>query len=310
MKKLLLLGCMLLSTTASMAQFGRMRMQKEPAENYELKTADGHVTMVIDAANGARIMSLKWDTLEVISQNPAPNMYGSTFWTSPQKEWNWPPVREHDMGRYTVEQKDGKIIMTSGLSERFPLRIRKTFSVVDEGYFAITYSITNEGTEERKVAPWEVTRVPGEGTIAFAAPADSIWPAGLMNFQQNKSEARYDIDKVDKQRKINANGQPTVSSRKGKGWEVKEGDYLEILTRKPFFDGMSYLRYTNKGLQLIKRFPDLKAGQAAPGEDEIQVYVHQDALYCELEEQGPYTLLKPGETLDWTVYWKLLLIVP
>ncbi len=289
MRKVLLAGCLLALTTTTMAQFGRMRFQKEPAENYELKTKSGHVTMVIDAANGARIMSLKWDSTEVISQNPAPNMYGSTFWTSPQKEWNWPPVREHDMGRYTVEQKDGKLIMTSGLSERFPLRIRKTFSVVDEVYFAITYSITNEGSEERRVAPWEVTRVPGEGTIAFCAPVDSIWPAGLMDFKQFGKEARYNIDKMDKQRKINANGAPTNAT----------------IGQKPFYDGMSWLRYSNKGLQLIKRFPDLKAGEAAPGEDEIQVYVHQDALYCELEEQGPYTLLKPGESLDWTVYWHL-----
>lgn len=297
MKKIFLLGCLLLTSVASMAQFGFRRIQKEPAENYELKTESGRVTMVIDAANGARIMSLKFDTLEVLSQNPAPNMYGSTFWTSPQKEWNWPPVREHDMGRYTVEQKDGKIIMTSGLSERFPLRIRKTFSVVDEEYFAIAYSITNEGTEERRVAPWEVTRVPGEGTISFDAPVDSIWPAGLMDFKVDKdaakygkNEVRYDIDKVDKQRKINANGQAWTTG-----------------SDKQIYKGMSWLKYRNKGLVLTKYFPDLKAGEAAPGEDEIQVYVHQDALYCELEEQGPYTLLKPGESLNWTVYWHLTL---
>jgi len=286
---MLLFGCLFASSIVSMAQFGPMRIPKEPAENYELKTANGQATMVIDAANGARIMSLKFDTLEVLSQNPSPNMYGSTFWTSPQKEWNWPPVREHDMGRYTVEQKDGKIIMTSGLSERFPLRIRKTFSVVDKVYFAITYSITNEGSAERKVAPWEVTRVPGEGTISFDAPVDSIWPAGLMNFQQDKNISKFDIDKVAKQRKINANGQPV-----GKA------------SNKQIYKGMSWLKFNNpQGLVLTKYFPDLKAGEAAPGEDEIQVYVHQDALYCELEEQGPYTLLKPGESLDWTVIWHL-----
>lgn len=288
MKKNFLLGCLLLTTMTGMAQFGPRPMQKEPAENYELKNKYG-VTMVIDAANGARIMSLKVDTLEVLSQNPAPNMYGSTFWTSPQKEWNWPPVREHDMGRYAVEQKDGKIIMTSGLSERFPLRIRKTFSVVDDLYFAITYTITNEGTDERRVAPWEVTRVPGEGTISFAAPVDSIWPAGLMDFKQDKDEAIYDIDKVDRQRKINANGHPLTAG-----------------SDRQICKGKSWLRYRNNGLALTKYFPDMKAGEAAPGEDEIQVYVHQGALYCEIEEQGPYTLLKPGESLDWTVYWHLV----
>lgn len=287
MRKILLTGSLTLVCVACMAQFGRRSMPMNPAENYELKACDGRAVMVVDAANGARIMSLKWDTTEVLSQNPAPNMYGSTFWTSPQKEWNWPPVREHDMGRYTVEQKEGKIIMTSGLSERFPLRIRKAFSVLDKSWFSITYTITNEGTEERRVAPWEVTRVPGEGNISFETPVDSIWPGGLMNFRQEGTKAVYDIDKVDRQRKINANG---AAVHTGKGL---------------FYDGMSSLTYSAKGLVLVKRFPDLKPGEAAPGEDEIQVYIHQNALYCELEEQGPYTLLKPGESLDWTVVWQL-----
>ncbi|MCQ2213525.1 MAG: hypothetical protein MJZ36_07800 [Bacteroidaceae bacterium] len=273
MKKLSFLALLLLVSMSSMAQWGRMRTPKEPAKNYELKI--GKMTMVIDAANGARIMSLKYDTTEVISQNPAPNMYGSTFWTSPQKEWNWPPVREHDMARYTVEQKDGKIIMTSPLSEKIPLRIRKAFSTdKKEGSIVITYTIINEGTIDRSVAPWEVTRVPGEGTVIFEAPADSVWPAGLMAFKQDGKNSKYTIDSSENQRKINANGT---------GW----------------------LRYENKGLQLLKLFPDLKAGQAAPGEDEIQLYVHQGKLYCELEEQGAYTLLHPGESLNWTVRWIL-----
>lgn len=258
-----------------------MRMPKEPAENYELRA--GRATMVIDAANGARIMSLKMDTTELLSQNPMPNMYGSTFWTSPQKEWNWPPVREHDMGRYAVEQKqDGSLLMTSQVPERIPLRIAKEFRVQGDS-FVITYSIKNMGTEARSVAPWEVTRVNGRGEIAFRA--DSIWPAGLMDFQPAADgELRYSIDQQDKQRKINANGRPMAGEEE------------------------SYLTFRTDRLQLTKRFPNLLDGQAAPGEDEIQVYVHQQALYCELEEQGPYTLLQPGQELQWTVSWELTMI--
>lgn len=281
---------MLMISASCLAQFPRMGIPKNPAENYELKTSDGKAVMVIDAANGARILSLKWENNEVLSQNPAPNMYGSTFWTSPQKEWNWPPVYEHDMGKYSVEQKNGEIIMTSGLSERFPLRIRKRFSIRDKQFFSITYSITNEGKEARKVAPWEVTRVPGEGKIYFNAPVDSIWPSSLMNFKQEKNYAVFEIDKVDKQRKINVNGSPEKLGKK----------------TKAFYQNMSYLMYSNKGLRLIKRFPDLKSGEAAPGEDEIQVYLHQNSMYCELEEQGAYTLLQPGESLNWTVIWQVL----
>jgi len=267
-------------------QFGGMRFQKAPAENYELTTCGGHAKMVIDAANGARIMSLKWDSLEVLSQIPAPNMYGSTFWTSPQKEWNWPPVREHDMGKYTVEQQDGKIIMTGSVPERIKLRMKKTFSVAEDDMFCIKYSIINEGTEDRKVAPWEVTRVPGEGEISFNAKAETIWPAGLMSFVQDGQRSVFNIDKADTQRKINANGEPAQKAGK-------------------VSDGMSFLSYANKGLVLTKFFQDLKEGEAAPGEDEIQVYVHQGSLYCEIENQGAYTLLHPGESLEWTVYWLL-----
>jgi len=262
-----------------MAQWGPRRPAKQPAENYELKTKDGHATMVIDAANGARIMSLKWDSTEVISQNPSPNMYGSTFWTSPQKEWNWPPVPEHDMGKYTVEKQGDSYVMTSELSAKIPLRIKKAFSVKGD-QFVIAYTIINEGETDRSVAPWEVTRVPGEGTISFKADVDKIWPAGLMDFKDVKGVATFNIDKVAKQRKINANG-------------------------KGMKKGLSYLRYENNGLVLEKTFPDLKDGEAAPGEDEIQVYVHDNALYCELEEQGAYKLLKPGESLEWVVSWRL-----
>lgn len=273
MKIKALLSLFLLAATTCSAQF-RRPMPLNEGEYYDLKV--GKASMRIDAANGARIISLKHDTTEVISQNPMPNMYGSTFWTSPQKEWNWPPVREHDIMRYSVEKNGDKLLMTSQLSEKIPLRIKKCFSVDEtEQCFVITYSIVNESAEDRKVAPWEITRVPAEGTIFFIAPMESITPAGLMNFVDKNGVKYYEIDQSEKQRKINADG---------KGW----------------------LGYENKGLVLIKRFEDLNASQPAPDEGEIQVYVHNGKVYVELEEQGAYTNLRPGEQLDWTVRWYLV----
>ncbi len=272
MKIKTLLSLFLLAATICNAQF-RRPMPLNKGEYYDLKV--GQTSMRIDAANGARIISLKYDSTEVISQNPMPNMYGSTFWTSPQKEWNWPPVREHDIMRYCVERSGDKLLMTSQQSEKIPLRIKKCFSVDEkDGCFVITYSIINESAEDRKVAPWEITRVPAEGTIFFNAPMESITPAGLMNFVEKDGLKCYEIDQSDKQRKINADG---------KGW----------------------LGYENKGLVLIKRFDDLNASQPAPDEGEIQVYVHNGKVYVELEEQGAYTNLRPGEQLDWTVRWYL-----
>ena len=151
---------------------------------YTLK--NGKTTMVIDAAKGAKILSLKYGDQEVISQLRWPEAFGSTFWTSPQKEWNWPPVPEYDKRPYQVEEKNGVLSMTSEVSERLKFRIRKSF-VVDEKSeaFVITYSIINEGNEARKVAPWEITRVQNEGgLIFFEAPVEGIKPAGMMNFKE------------------------------------------------------------------------------------------------------------------------------
>jgi hypothetical protein len=95
-----------------------------------------------------------------------------------------------------------------------------------------------------------------------------------MTFESKNNVAWYRTDEAPQNRKVNANGT---------GW----------------------LSYTANGLKLTKIFQDLKPGEAAPGEAEIQVYVNRGKTYIELESQGAYTLLLPGEQLHWTVRWYL-----
>ena len=243
---------------------------------YTLKC--GNVSMTIDAAKGGKILSFKYGDQEVISQLRWPESFGSTFWTSPQKEWYWPPVPEYDKKPYQVEEKDGVLTMTSEVNEKLKFRIRKVFAVDEPNQaIAITYSIINASDEMRKVAPWEITRVQNEGgLIFFEAPVDSIWPAGLMNFKEANDISCYEPDEANENRKVNADG---------KGW-------------------LAYLN-KEKSLLLVKQFEDLVAGQPAPDEAEIQVYVNRGKTYIELESQGAYTTLQPGEELNWTVRWYL-----
>ena len=245
-----------------------------PSDPHTLKC--GHQTMTIDAGKGGKILSLKYDDQEVISQSRFPESFGSTFWTSPQKEWNWPPVPEFDKQAYTVAEKDGHLIMTSPVSNRLGFRIRKAFATNEkDGAFVITYSIINESNDTRKVAPWEITRVTNDGgVIFFKAKAESVWPAGLMNFKDAHGAAWYTPDETNENRKVNA-------------------------------DGAGWLAYANKGLLLLKKFDDLKPDAPAPGEAEIQVYVNRGKTYIELESQGAYTTLQPKEQLSWTVRWYL-----
>ena len=242
-----------------------------PSPLREMKT--GPLSAIIDTGAGGKILSLKYHDTEIISQSKMPESFGSTFWTSPQKEWNWPPVQEFDKYPYDIDEDGSTLTITSSVSSRLGLRVRKQFTTNDKDHSLIVrYSIINAGDKARKVAPWEITRVPNEGLIFFEAPIEKITPAQLMNFTSSEGIAWYTTDTANENRKINADG---------KGW----------------------LAYLNKGLVLVKRFDDLKAGQEAPGEAEVQVYVNRGKTYIELESQGEYTSLAPGEQLTWTVKW-------
>lgn len=238
---------------------------------------NGNLTMTINPDKGGKILSLKYQDQEVLSQSRWPESFGSTFWTSPQKEWNWPPVPEFDKQPYTIQKKeDNRLTITSSISQRLGLRVGKDFQTdKKDGAFVITYSIKNEDKEPRRVAPWEITRVPNaDGQILFEA-VDSIWPAGLISFEQANGAVWYKTDEAPQNRKVNADA---------RGW----------------------LAYAADGLLLVKRFQDLKNNEPAPGEAEVQVYVNRGKSYIELESQGAYTLLQPGESLQWTVRWYLM----
>lgn len=247
--------------------------QNQEEQKYFINVGNLHMMI---SENGGKILSLKYDETEVISQLRWPESFGSTFWTSPQREWNWPPVSEFDKQPYTVEQNDDAIVMTSQPSSRLGLQVSKKFTTDKQRKaIVITYSIKNVTDTIRSVAPWEITRVPNSGLIFFDASKESISPANLLPFQFAHNAAWYQADAINENRKINADG---------KGW----------------------LAYANNGLLLVKQFTDLDVSQPAPGEAEVQVYVNRGTTYIELESQGAYTALNPGQQLSWTVCWYLL----
>ena len=285
----------LLGTTALSAQ----TVQKLDDEKYVLSVQD--LSMTVDAGHGGKILSFKLGEQEVLAQNPAaapqpapqgegqprrrffnPNSYGSTFWTSPQAEWNWPPVPEYDNLPYTAEIKDGPVkvadvilpaLFLQGQVSKYGYRVCKAFTVDPSDLaFVITYSIVNESGETRKIAPWQISRVPNGGFLEFDAKPEGVTPADLMKVTFAEGLATLEVDVADHNRKINVDG---------KGW----------------------LNFRDKGLVLTQRFPDIAQEAAAPGEAEIQVYIDARKSFVEIEAQGPYTDLKPGANLDWTVRW-------
>ena len=272
MKRILLplLASLCLGSAVASAQ----AIQALEDEKYSISAGD--VTLVVDAAHGAKILSYKLGEAEVLNQGRFPNSFGSTFWTSPQSEWNWPPVAEYDTKPFTAEIRDGALLLT-GEKSRFGYSVRKRiWADPADGAIVITYTIVNESGEVRQVAPWEISRVPNGGLLFFQAKA--VEPANNMAglpFTFEKKAAWYIMDEARENRKINADG---------RGW----------------------LAFFNNGLLFVKKFQDLKAGEAAPAEAEIQIYANPGKTFVEVEEQGPYTTLQPGASVDWTVRWYLV----
>jgi hypothetical protein len=206
-----------------------------------------------------------------------PNSFGSTFWTSPQSEWNWPPVAEYDRKAFKAEVNGNVLVLTGEKSERFGYRVRKEFTAdAKNNSISIKYTIINESGETRKVAPWEISRVPNGGILFFdakeATPANNMKG---MDFKFEQKAAWFTLDQDKENRKINADG---------KGW----------------------LAFSDNGLLFVKKFQDLKAGEEAPAEAEIQIFANPGKTFVEIEEQGAYTTLAAGEELDWTVTWYLV----
>ncbi|MBR6538598.1 MAG: hypothetical protein IKT76_01905 [Bacteroides sp.] len=236
----------------------------------------GHVTLTVDAQKGGKIVSYKYDDKEILSQTRTPNSFGSTFWTSPQSEWNWPPVPEYDTKPFKAEINGNTLVLTGDKSARFGYRVRKEFTTdKKDNAIVITYTIINESGETRKVAPWEISRVTNGGILFF--DAKEVTPANNMvglPFVYEKKAAWYTLDENRANRKINADG---------KGW----------------------LAFCDKGLLFVKKFPDLKPTEPAPAEAEIQIYANPGKTFVEIEEQGAYTTLNAGEEVNWTVRWYL-----
>lgn len=236
----------------------------------------GSTRFEVTPEHGARISSLRCGEQELLHLTGGANFadaFGSTFWPSPQS-WPWPPPPEIDSEPYAASiEPRGVITLVGQPHDGTQLQVTKKFSAdLAREALLLEYAMTNIGQEPVLWAPWEITRMPATG-LAF-------WPTGGAPFGEQALATE------------SAHGHTWCDPTKTEG----EG--------KVFADGSGgYLAYTLGGYVLVKRFADIIASEAAPGEAEIEVYVNADHDYVEVENQGAYASIAPGATLRWQVTW-------
>lgn len=238
----------------------------------------------IDPTKGGRINSLRLNGSDFLTDSTVNNLnWGSTLWFSPQSDWKWPPSPQIDSMMYSVQLENGEIVMQSLPDPKTGMDVRKAFSGnLRNKSYVLKYTITNRSAKPQKVAPWEVTRVK-TGGLAFFPFGEGDRRGGLI---------------------------PYTTETDGISWFQYKEDKLPVKgDRQLYSDGKEgWLAEVNDGTILIKKFPDVPFDKNAPKEGEIEWYaspVVPGKSYVEIEHQGAFEELLPGQSLTWKVEWFL-----
>lgn len=257
-------------------------MQKQPLAHAERCVLElGDLVLELTGGVGGRVTSLRLGGDEILSQASVNALnFGSTFWTSPQAAWSWPPVPEVDSDPYELECANEACRLTSRRvsAPAHPavhgIRIEKGFrSDRSRQRIIAEYAIVNEGPAATRLAPWEITRVPADGLTFYASD------------EAPQSGGPFPLTPV------------TLAG--GAYWFQHHEGFAET---KLCSDAKGWIAHvTKQRVLLLKQFQDLRPAEAAPGEGEIEIY--SNLRYVEVENQGPYREIPPGGSSRWTVHW-------
>ena len=247
----------------------------------------GNRILAIDPSSGGRIASLKINDKDFLTDSTVNNFnWGSTFWISPQSDWDWPPSAEVDNKPYSIKIANKQVIMISPMDPTTGFVITKVFSVNRKHKsYLLNYIITNHSAKPQKFAPWEVTRVHING-LSFFPYGEGVRSGGLL---------------------------PFTSEKDGISWFQYQSNDLPIKgDRQLYSDGAEgWLAHVTDRMILIKKFPAIPFEKIAPKEGEVEWYASPVALgksYVEIEHQGAYEQIQPGESTSWQVEWFLRIL--
>lgn len=208
------------------------------------------------------------------------NNFGSTFWTSPQSDWQWPPPPEVDHMPYIVVEGDEDLVCCGPPCAKLGLLITKRFRIVDANQsMRVQYEICNQSPDTIKVAPWEISRVPG-GLTVFA----------------HGEELPEKPEPVP---------EPLVTNASGATWLAYSRSAVTVDQKLFAHSREGWLAHFWNGFALIKEFELVNAQKQAPGEAMIELFTSGLKNYIEIEQQGPYVKIGPRKSLTWPVTWKV-----
>jgi hypothetical protein len=255
---------------------------REPAlsgdENISLRQGD--CCLVVNPVRGARICVFSLEGRNILTGPEVdPDNFGSTFWTSPQSAWEWPPVPEVDHLPYAVVESGSALLCVGSLSQRLGVLVTKRFVPLPaRAGFAVEYTVHNQTAKALRSAPWEISRVPG----------------GLTLFATGQGRLPHPVLP-----------ETAVVERNGVTW--CSYDRAQVKTDQKLFahSNGGWLAHVVGRDVLIKEFPVVSPEQQAPGETVIELFASGLKDYVEIEQQGRYDAIAAWASSTWRVNWFL-----
>lgn len=243
----------------------------------------GDTYFAVEPGFGARITSFQFSGTEMLA-GPAADAanFGSTFWTSPQSDWGWPPPAAINDSAYTYSLEGNTIVLQSGAAtvNGKQLTVTKRISPdFEREAIDIEYSINNTTSSAYSLAGWEVSRVPNGG-LTFFENVD-----GDNEFTPGGSSAlpvthQNDVTWYDNGANPAATNSKVHADRDG-----------------------GYMAHVANGILYLKIVDDVPLASQAPGEGDAEIFANGSGKYVEVENQGPYTSIAPGTSLTYKSTW-------
>ena len=238
----------------------------------------GPISITVEPALGGRISSLTYDGVEVLktTRDDANLQWGSTVWTSPQSDWNWPPPPAFDSEPYVLtELSEHRILLEGPRDSATFLRMRKRIVLGPDSDIGLTYWVTNEGVSSVSAALWENTRLPYAGTFEFVA--DTVWT--------ERDSIEFDFQ--DSLRIVTLDDRHTEAGK--------------LFANLP----TGTATYRHNGLELTKHTVVKDLYRTPPKEAPLEIYADPKAGFFEFELVGDYRNISPGESNNVRLKWSL-----
>lgn len=261
----------------------------------QIRLSAGSLEAILHPDHGGRLAALRaGDTDLILPPDRVEGFYGDTFWPSPQERFDWPPPAILDNEPYQVLHYDEtSATLLSAPDPDFGFQIEKHFQL-SPTQLSFRFRLTNIWDQPQQVAPWQVTRAPSEGILIWASGKPFTDEDRLI--KQREDPGCYYLHEKDEK------PFPTPIPQQ-KGLCQLAVDDVPI-TCKLFTDAQGWLAHLQGKLLVIRSFPDITPDQAAPRQGELELYFNPERGYIELENQGPYQTLRPGETLAYETNWR------